>query len=283
MGIDSMKEQLIDLQKEGVEKIISLKEKSPNFRSFLPDDIETAFFSIVRKICMFIASVSIIVVIIFLLSSLSDFMSSADEDILEPDISYIEYKEELQNRYDKSYTTKENASSLLTQQKERKLIADSKSLKFEKKFDKYYNEIEKNLNDYAKIVGDDPVSNYNIREWILKKTIKAGNLDSLDELNDFVEHLRDDADKLKILGGDDQRRPKWIKSLEWFFDERDKHLENEHERIQQEHFEAMTDKAEALTQLMVAGSAFITFMFFVIILVLMRIESNTRIQPKNLS
>jgi len=282
MDIDSTKEQLSDIQKEGFEKMRNLKEKSFKFRSLFPDDIETTFFSVVRKFCMFIASISIIVVVIFLLSSLSDFMSSADEDISDPDVSYNEYKDELQNRYDNSYVTKDSAtSSSSTEQKERKLIADSERLEFEKEFDKDYKEIEKHLNEYAKIVGDDPVSNYNIRKWLLDKATEEDNLDSLNELNDFVEDLRDDADKLKKLDSADQRRPKWIKSLEWFFDERNKQLQNEHERIQQEHYEAMTDKAEALTQLIVAGSAFITFMFFVIILVLMRIESNTRMQTKS--
>jgi len=55
-------------------------------------------------------------------------------------------------------------------------------------------------------------------------------------------------------------------------------LRLERERIQQEHFDAMVDKIEALTQLMLAGSV---FMFFVIILVLMRIEFNTSPQGKS--
>jgi len=280
MDIDSTKDQFENMKADGVDKIKKIKEQSGRFRSLLPSDIEVSFFSVVRKFCMFIATISILVVAVLLMTSLSDFMSSADEDISEPDVSYSDYKDKLQKRYDQSYIQKDSGMSS-TEQKENKIAEDSKKLKFEKEFDEYYIKIESNLNEYAKTVSDDPVSNYNLREWILKKAIDENSFEIMEELDDFVDDLINDANNLKKLGQDDVRRQKWIKSLEWFFDERDAQLQLENARIQQEHLDAMVDKTEALSQLMVAGSAFMVFMFFVIILVLIRIETNTRIQVKS--
>ncbi len=133
------------------------------------------------------------------------------------------------------------------------------------------------MNEYAKIVGDDPVARHPVRNDLLQIAIHQQSLDAIAELDDFVEDLVDDADNLVKLGKADVRRPSWMSSIEWFFFERKNQLRHEHERVQQEQHDALQDNANALVNLMVAGSAFIAFMFFVIILVLMRIESNTRI------
>jgi len=90
--------------------------------------------------------------------------------------------------------------------------------------------------------------------------------------------MRDDANEVKTLNADDVRRTEWLTSLNWWLDARKQHTQTELARINYERAQAMDSKAEALTQLMVVGVAFALFMYFVIMLVLMRIESNTRVQ-----
>ncbi len=247
-------------------------------RAFFPDDIESAFFSIVRKFCMLIASISIIVVVAFSLLSLSDYMSSVDEDISEADVSYSERKDKLQRKHDLTYTSKDSSGSS-TEQKERRLKTDSESLEFEKKFDKIYQEIVIVINGYAKIVGDHAANTkYDLRKWFLGKDEGNFNLSYMEDLKDFVEDMRDDADEVKTLKADDIRRVSWDDQIKWFFKKQDAHWNAELERIESERVEVMVNKAKALTQLMVVGVAFGLFMCFVIMLVLIRIESNTRVQ-----
>jgi len=98
-------------------------------------------------------------------------MASVDEDHSDPDVSYNDYKEELQIKYDQTYATTGQSGSSKTEQKERKLIADSERLEFEKEFDKYYNEFVITVNEYAKIVGDDPVHD-GVRDFLLKMAVE---------------------------------------------------------------------------------------------------------------
>lgn len=276
MDINSTKEQLDNLKIEGAEAFNQFKGVAGKYRSLLPDDLEVAFFSVIRKFCMFVATVAILVVIMSLLVSVIDYMSSADEGISEPEISYVKYKDELQGKYEQKYQQQQTGLSV-TEKKEKQLAIDGEKLEFEKEFDEYYHEIELNLNEYAKIVGDDPVARHPVRNDLLQIAIHQQSLEAIAELDNFVEDLVDDANNLVKLGKSDVRRPTWVSSIEWFFFERKKQLRLEHERIQQEQHDALQDNANALKKLMMAGSAFIAFMFFVIILVLMRIESNTRV------
>ncbi len=277
MDIDSGVEQVEAVKTELLREMGVLRRIMGKFRGYFPDDIESSFFSIVRKFCLLIASISLLVVALWLLLSLNGYMASVDEDHSDPDVSYNDYKEELQIKYDQTYATTGQSGSSKTEQKERKLIADSERLEFEKEFDKYYNEFVITVNEYAKIVGDDPVHD-GVRDFLLKMAVEDNDLGFMDDLNDFVEDMRDDANEVKTLNADDVRRTEWLTSLNWWLDARKQHTQTELARINYERAQAMDSKAEALTQLMVVGVAFALFMYFVIILVLMRIESNTRVQ-----
>ncbi len=277
MDINSGVEQVEAVKTELLREMGVLRRIMGKFRGYFPDDIESSFFSIVRKFCLLIASISLLVVALWLLLSLNGYMASVDEDHSDPDVSYNDYKEELQIKYDQTYATTGQSGSSKTEQKERKLIADSERLEFEKEFDKYYNEFVITVNEYAKIVGDDPVHD-GVRDFLLKMAVEDNDLGFMDDLNDFVEDMRDDANEVKTLNADDVRRTEWLTSLNWWLDARKQHTQTELARINYERAQAMDSKAEALTQLMVVGVAFALFMYFVIMLVLMRIESNTRVQ-----
>jgi len=68
----------------------------------------------------------------------------------------------------------------------------------------------------------------------------------------------------------------WLQSINWFIEEIDSQILAEENRIEKEHNLARKDRNSALQTIAISGVAFLVFMLFVIILVLLKIENNTR-------
>jgi hypothetical protein len=251
------------------------------FVSFFNNDIEKKFFLIVRKFSLFITTVSVIAVSILLLLSFLGYLSTPDTHISNPHVVYNDLKKELQEKYNRQYDDS-NKSLSSTEEKELKLAEAQRELEYEKEFDKYFQLIISDLNEFAKITGDKPVSKYEDRlRRKLLKTSKELGFEWLEEFGEFISDLKDDAKAIAKLSEGDSRKISWLESVEWFFDEHDAQVSKEEERVERETKESINDKVIATEYLIIAGAVFSIFMFFVLILVLIRIEINTRALNKN--
>ena len=84
--------------------------------------------------------------------------------------------------------------------------------------------------------------------------------------DDPANHVSDPSEKGR----------RWDRFFAWVITELQRQIEAENERVQRESAEVATNGAEAMRLLGAAGVAFIVFVFFTLMLVLIAIERNTR-------
>jgi len=246
---------------------------------FFRNGIEQRFFSIVRIFSMLIASIAVIICAAALIWAIQQFTSSANTDIAEPEINYQKYKEQLEDNHAQRYEDGYSPAQQSTEDKEAQLERESEQLAIRKEFDSYYKNIAENISDYAKTMGDEPLKDYPKLNDHLFKVLVTQNDNSFtltQALEDFTDTLKDQAEELKNLNNTDVRRVTWLQSLNWFLGEIDSQILAEENRIEKEHNLARRDRSSALQTIAISGVAFLVFMLFVIILVLLKIENNTR-------
>jgi len=241
--------------------------------------IEHSFISFVGMFSMLVAILAIATLLITLAIGINHYTKTVNEEVSDPDISYQDYKEEKQDVYNQSYEY-ESPMDSETDIKAAQLEEDEAKLKLDKKFDHFYTQITQNFNAYAKEIGDAPISSFpTLRKdlFSLLITNEDGSFHLMQPLLDFSSSLKEDAGEFKKLAEDDLRKVKWIDALNWFLAQKDEHLNIENRRIEREHNQVRRDKSEASQFMMIAGGAFLVFIFFVLLLVLLKIERNTRV------
>ncbi|GEM_PF-2590564 len=241
--------------------------------------IEHSFISFVGMFSMLVAVIAICTLLVSLAIGGNQYTSSVNKTISEPDIDYQDYKDAKQDAYNQSYESEDPMVSD-TDKKAAKLADAEAKLNLDKKFNSFYTPIAQNFNVYAKETGDNPVSNFpNLRGDLFRLLIdnEDGSFHLMQPLLDFSIDLKDSAADIKKLPENDSRKVKWIDSLNWFLEQKDSHLHRENMRIENEYQRVKHDKEEAAQFMMLAGGAFLVFIFFVLLLVLLRIERNTRV------
>ena len=242
--------------------------------------IEHSFIAFVGMFSMLVAVIAICTLLVSLVIGVNQYTRSVNETIAEPDIAYQDYKDEKQDVYNQSY---ESEGSIVsdTDKKAAELADAEAQLKLDKKFDNFYTPIAQNFNVYAREINDDPVSSIpSLRADLFRLLIENenGSFHLMQPLLDFSIALKGEATDIKRLTATDTRRVKWIDALNWFLAQKDVHLQQENKRIENEYRQMKHDKAEATQFMMLAGGAFLVFIFFVLLLVLLKIERNTQIE-----
>jgi len=247
-------------------------------RSFLPTNIESGFFSIVRTFCMGVATLAVLVFLATITASAFKFTSTADTDAKKPEIMYQNYQAELEDTYNQRYESEDDSSDT-QQSKSDQLEQESRELEIRKKFMATFTLVEQNINVYARMVGDKPTSDYPTLDRIVARRLidpDKPDYTLLNQLLTFTEDLKNKAAELSKLESNDPRKVKWVNALDWFLEQEGTHLKTEERRIEREYLQVGEDKQDALQLMMASGVAFLIFMLFVIILVLLKIETNTR-------
>ena len=212
--------------------------------------------------------------------SLHTLMSTVDDSIHPPTLSYEDYRRNLEA----SQVTKAQSGTDTTLQiKEQQEKQAKENVDYERKLKPHLDAILANLAKYAATIqaakpSEEGVDNFvreNMRnihdDWSDVLTWKY-----VDGLEKATADLAADGERLAKFPVDDPRRVRWDEFLTSYTNEFKKLITDDSIRIQTDHKQAAVDKAQALLILYAAGAVFFIFVIATILLVLLRIERNTR-------
>lgn len=228
------------------------------------------FFKIVGGFSLFMASITLLVAIISGFTAANQFFGSADEDIDHPEIK-------LEQIHSKTGSNKTDADESVSK-------AESSSEKEDKeyfeKLDSVLSSIINELNEFAKATDQGSVNEKGLEKYLIQNTESMGRDDYLiflDNLSEASEDLNDKAEEIASLKPEDEKYIQWSKDfLPWFITTYTKEYNKELQRIQDEKMEDKLSQASSLVTAGIAASAFLIFVFFTLILLMVQIEKNTR-------
>ncbi|PRM99513.1 hypothetical protein [Aliarcobacter cryaerophilus] len=237
--------------------------------------MENKFLSISRKFILFLTGLAFIAVLIGAFVALAKFSNSPDETIKITKIDSNDYftkKEEKQEIKQNIQTTNDDKTVVQKEQSELdKIIEEATEITV------------KNLNICeTKILDSEMLVNYYNTTQIkdIFKNNFSKNIISLsdeDKAIEFFKLLKEDSNNIvknyQYFKDNSLRCGSYI---DWLYNEYLEQLKSEKDRINSEIFASNFEKAEALTLLSFVGIAFGVFVFLTIILVLFKIEINTR-------
>ena len=235
------------------------------------------FFRIVGVASYILAALALAVTLFATIASGSAWLTGVDEDIDQPEIGMEDYRASVSPESEDEDTL--NLEEIETVERDTQNSAVQERI----------NDLTVLINKYARLTSQGSANKEGLNNWLRGQ---AGNLSHadfvifLDSLNDSFEdelvkpsEKEDDALLVTNVPGleeIDSTHIKWDSYLEWFTWEYMARYQDELSRIQQEKMKQAQAKAGSLATLIIAGCAFAVFVFATVILLLVRIESNTR-------
>ena len=240
--------------------------------------MENKFLSISKSFILFLTGLAIVSSIIMSIYSLVKFSSSTNEIVKEPVVESSQFFNELK---DERIINKEKETKPTID----KNIIDTKKVEEKSKMDIATEEtakiLFKNLNENAnKILGLSSTEHYNLGgiENYLKNISK--NIISISDENkaiNFFNSLAVDSNKLvEYYELFENKKTKPEDYIQWYYLEYYNQIVAENQRIFEKKNQRDIDKIEAFTLITQAAIAFGIFIGLTIVLVLFKIELNTR-------
>ena len=237
--------------------------------------MENKFLSISRKFILFLTGLAFIAVLFGALVALAKFSNSVNETIKITKIDSNDY-----------FTKKEEKQEIkqnIQETDDVKTVVQKEQSKLDKIIDETAEKTVKNLNICeTKLLGSEIlVDSYSItlikdffKNSISKQII---SLSDEDKSIEFFKLLNNDIDNIvknyQYFKDNSLRCGSYI---DWFYNQYLEQLKSEQDRIKSEILASKYAKAEALDLVSFIGIAFGVFVFLTIILVLFKIEINTR-------
>jgi hypothetical protein len=242
--------------------------------------VERKFFSITRWFGLIATTMALAAALIAGAGGGLKFFNIPDTHIRTPTTSYDDFRQSAEaSRQNKA---PENIDTTLNN-KQAAAARASAEAEFEKRLKPYLDAIVASLSAYgtktaqakpsAQSVGD------YIRQWM--QEIEKYGPDELawkyaEGLSVAVRDLASDGDRLAKLDVTDPGRVRWDSFIEWYSKSYVKQMRAELQRIDAEKMRALSSVAEAPMYFYAASIAFGIFVLGTILLVLLRIELNTR-------
>lgn len=235
------------------------------------------FFRIVGGFSYILAALALSIAIIAALASGSAWLTGVDDDISTPDIVVQEYKESLSHNNEPDHAPRhEDTTATDTSQWQ-----DTTQIRIDK--------LCALIDEYAINTSQNGVNRDGLSNWLYQTTESLGDdqyLVFLDALIVSVESGLTAPARNKDLTAlmldspnTNSAQPayiSWDKYLEWFTGTYLEHHQEELQRIAHERSQQMQERSGAIATLIAAGMAFAVFVFATVILLLVRIEANTR-------
>lgn len=238
------------------------------------------FFRIAGGASYLVAALALVVAIIGGLGFLGGWMTGVDDQITHPKLGIADYKESVKPA---SSSDSKSEQSKKTEAKPDKQDGQISDLVFD---------LVKKIGQYGERTEQVDVSPQGVREWI--DGIGENFLEREDTLK-FLSSLVDafDRDLLQpVLSGSDAIKTRkipglersnsdyveWPQYLDWYARAYTEAYAAELHRIEAEQAEQMKARADSLSSAMLAAGSFIVFLLATLVLLLVRIEINTR-QP----
>jgi hypothetical protein len=242
--------------------------------------IERRFFGIVRWFGLFLTVVALVLVILNGIGALSKVSGSVDEHLRRPATGYADFQRTVEIS---AQTAAGGTVDPTVQRKEQEVARAQAELDYERHLKPHLDAIVASLSSYATAVdvgkpSAEPVGNF-IRQNMATFTI--GKDDGLawgyvEGMEKAVSDLAADGGRLAKLGVGDARRAHWDQFLQWYTAAYRGQIDQEQRRIATERASVASGKAEAILDFYKAAAAFGVFVLATILLVLLRIERNTR-------
>lgn len=245
--------------------------------------VERRFFSVTRWAVLIGAAFAIAITVIVLCIVGWQMTRSVDDAISPAVPKYSEFKDSVEKS--KGEVSKKNSDDKELKNKEIAAAKAQADLEFEKKLQPYIDRIYKGLSTYAETVREASPNRDGLRTYVKNNmdAIISNMPDKADLPWEYAEgmarsstDLAGDAARIATLAESDPARVSIDNFVTWYSKKFFSNLSAEQKRIQLEEAQVARGKGEAATQLVVAGITFGIFAALTILLVLLRIERNTR-------
>jgi hypothetical protein len=244
--------------------------------------IEHGFYSIVRWFGLISTAVALIIALVAAVSGVSKLTLRPDTRIHRPTTSYADYQRIPQIARAGSEPTT-NDTTLAQKLNDVDAARAAANAEFEKYLKPHLDAIVSNLASYAAKTDQAKPAGQAVGDYVRSSAQQMGHFGQADLAWEYVDgldkatgDLAADADSLAKLEISDPRRVRWDTFLDWYTKQYTQQLGAELERIDVEKAKGISNLAEAPMFLYAAGIAFGIFVLGTIILVLLRIELNTR-------
>lgn len=241
------------------------------------------YFSIVRWFSFSVATVAIIIVLVSGYIAVSTFLSVSKNDHIEPKPLTYESLDKIQRgQEDARYASSEQENN--SEQFDQQIKQTNRLKEKQEKIDALFLKFEKNMNQYAKALGQASVKEIgtnSIKDYIQSYDDLGKPFVFWNTVVTFSEDLSLSSKEIAGLNEGNLRRVDWVKSLEWLATNYRDNIDAVQRAKNNKKVKQAVALSEASTTLMVTGVAFLVFMLFTVILVLLKIESNTRAKNIN--
>ncbi|MCF6441742.1 hypothetical protein L1077_20095 [Pseudoalteromonas luteoviolacea] len=251
------------------------KKKKPNLW-------QRQYFKIVAYISFFWATVSIIAAILFTTGASVNIMDALiGPDVENQETTYHYLADYLKQQEEQKYAVDEEGgsyeSAINASIEEQKLLAAEAKI-----IDDYFKQFEININAYAKELGQQSLKGSGQRKR-LKSTFTKLDKNTQEhafwkDIVAFTKDLSEDATSLEQLKDKNMRKVEWMDAVKWFVKRYTANLEAQKQAEKQQDQKLVSVFDAVGPQLIAIGVTFGMFMNFTMILALLRIERNTRIE-----
>jgi len=248
--------------------------------------LERGFYSIVRTTGLLGATATLAIALIAAISGAVKLAHRPDVGVHRPTTTYADFRQSPEaSRTDSQPAANDPmlAQKLLETTAAREAAArEAAKAEFEKRLKPHIDAIVRNLASYAAKTDQAKPAPQAVGDYVrssmqrFERFGQAVPLEYVEDLDKATGDLAADSDSLAKLENSDPRRVRWDTFLVWYIGQYAQQLSGEVDRIDAEKTKALSDAAEAPMLLYGAAIAFGVFVFGTIILVLLRIELNTR-------
>lgn len=242
---------------------------------------ERRFFTIVRWFGLIVASLALGCVILAAIFAAYKAAPNTGGSVRTPTVTYDDFRKTTE-------VARTDVSNVGADQTLAKKQADADKANaaaaFEKRLEPHLSGIVSDLTNYSSKLGQAKPSAQAVGDFVRKNMNDIANAtgnwsnswDFAERLGRATHDLSADADRLYTLNSDDARRVKWPAFLEWFTRNYRQQIGAEMQRIHSERARSVVEAAQVPGLLYSAAIAFGVFIVATLLMLLARIEMNTR-------
>lgn len=240
--------------------------------------LEIVFFKFVRWIGLVGATLVITISIILAMVTYSKYSTSVDDDIVNPEVSFSQYNDIINKQAEADKASK----SKVVESDDKKIVSkpETKIDELTEKMNQYHSEVYSLLSQSAKIAQNQELSEIGLENYLYKSYIDYPNNDLkirfMSELKEASSDFLNNTKEIKKSNSN-----KFISEIEfitWFTTEFNTQVNDEVQRIEAEEEQVLLNKMSATANLPIIGALFGIFLLLVLVLVLLKIERNTRVE-----
>jgi hypothetical protein len=244
--------------------------------------VEHRFYTIVRWFGLITTTIALGIAIITALNGFSKLLTHSNPNVRTPTTTYDDFRHMTETR--RSDITPAGPDTTLEQKEAAAAVAAAEA-DFEKRLKPHLDAIVASLVSYAAKTDQAKPAAQAVGDYVRSTMRQAAQFPSQDDLLawGYVEGLEKathdlaaDAERLSKLEVNDPRRVRWDTFIDWYTQQYIQQTNAEFQRINAERAKAIADAAEAPTFFYAGAVAFGVFILATLLLLLLRIELNTR-------